>query len=72
MDRKPGEFFLGHVLGPDGKRTDANVMYDATDLTTHGVIVGADEAARPDSASPPSRKRCWRTSPCWSSTPRAT
>ncbi len=40
MERKPGEFYLGHVLDQQGERTDQVLAYDATDLTTHGVIVG--------------------------------
>ncbi|MCC6238234.1 MAG: DUF853 family protein [Dehalococcoidia bacterium] len=40
MERKPGEFYLGSVLDEKGERTDAVLSYDATDLTTHGVIVG--------------------------------
>jgi hypothetical protein len=34
-------FYLGGVIDPaTGKRTDQQVRYDPTDLTTHGVIVG--------------------------------
>ena len=40
MERKPGELYLGNVLDQQGERTDAVLAYDATDLTTHGVIVG--------------------------------
>ncbi len=37
---KLGSFFLGRVLAPDGSPTDAPLLYDAKDLTTHGVCVG--------------------------------
>ena len=39
MERKPGELYLGNLV-VDGQRTDEPLTYDATDLTTHGVIVG--------------------------------
>jgi len=37
---KLGTFFLGRVLAADGTPTDAPLLYDAKDLTTHGVCVG--------------------------------
>ena len=37
---KLGAFFLGRMLTPDGAPTDAPLLYDAKDLTTHGVCVG--------------------------------
>ncbi|MFI5321913.1 MAG: helicase HerA domain-containing protein, partial [Myxococcota bacterium] len=37
---KLGSFFLGRVLAADGSPTDAPLLYDAKDLTTHGVCVG--------------------------------
>jgi hypothetical protein len=34
-------FLLGHIIDPaTGERTGADVAYDPSDLTTHGVIVG--------------------------------
>ncbi|NNK92224.1 MAG: ATP-binding protein, partial [Acidimicrobiia bacterium] len=33
-------FFLGGAVDSAGERTDDNVQYDSSDLTTHGVIVG--------------------------------
>jgi hypothetical protein len=36
-----GAFYLGRTVDPaTGKRTDTPVLYDAKDLTTHGVIIG--------------------------------
>ena len=40
MEHKQGEFYLGHRIGAAGQREDTPLTYDATDLTTHGVIVG--------------------------------
>ena len=37
---KLGSFFLGRVLAADGAPTDAPLLYDAKDLTTHAVCVG--------------------------------
>jgi len=37
---KLGTFFLGRVLAADGSPTEAPLLYDAKDLTTHGVCVG--------------------------------
>ena len=37
---KLGQFYLGREVGPDGKPDDAPVLYDSSDLTTHGVCVG--------------------------------
>jgi len=37
---KLGTLFLGRVLAPDGTPTDAPLLYDAKDLTTHAVCVG--------------------------------
>ncbi len=34
------DFFLGGLLDEAGERTGANVAYDGSHLTTHGVIVG--------------------------------
>ncbi|MDX1447821.1 MAG: helicase HerA-like domain-containing protein, partial [Acidimicrobiia bacterium] len=34
-------FHLGALIDPEtGERTDRSLLYDAADLTTHGVIVG--------------------------------
>ena len=41
MDLEPGTFYLGGEIDPEsGERTDQALLYDAPDLTTHGVIVG--------------------------------
>ena len=41
MDVAPGTFYLGGEIDPkSGERTDQAFLYDAPDLTTHGVIVG--------------------------------
>jgi hypothetical protein len=41
VDPKPGSFYLGRFLNPaDGKPSEEALVYDAKDLTTHGVIVG--------------------------------
>jgi hypothetical protein len=37
---KLGVFYLGRVLAADGTPTDAPLLYEAKDLTTHGVCVG--------------------------------
>src|ERR687895_501808 len=38
---KLGLFYLGRQVDPDtGKTTDGPVLYDSSDLVTHGVIVG--------------------------------
>ncbi len=37
---KLGVFYLGRQAGPDAPRDPEPVLYDARDLTTHGVIVG--------------------------------
>ncbi|MBM4383236.1 MAG: ATP-binding protein [Deltaproteobacteria bacterium] len=37
---KLGSFYLGRVIGADGAPSDAPLLYDAKDLTTHGVCVG--------------------------------
>jgi hypothetical protein len=39
MDQKPGQLFLGALLDERGERGE-NLFYEASDLTTHGVIVG--------------------------------
>ena len=39
MDQKPGQLFLGALLDEGGERGE-NLFYEASDLTTHGVIVG--------------------------------
>lgn len=39
MDHKPGQLFLGGLLDEGGERGE-NLFYEASDLTTHGVIVG--------------------------------
>ncbi len=41
MEVEPGTFYLGGEIEPKtGERTDRPLLYDAPDLTTHGVIVG--------------------------------
>ena len=41
MDVEPGTFYLGGEIDPKtGERTEQVLLYDAPDLTTHGVIVG--------------------------------
>ena len=41
MDVAPGTFYLGGEIDPkSGERTGQALLYDAPDLTTHGVIVG--------------------------------
>ncbi len=41
MDVAPGTFYLGGEIDPKtGERTEQVLLYDAPDLTTHGVIVG--------------------------------
>ncbi len=36
-----GKFYLGKIFDPEqGKRTDAPLLYDPDDLTTHAVVVG--------------------------------
>jgi hypothetical protein len=37
---KLGVFYLGKLAGPDAPKDPEPVLYDAKDLTTHGVIVG--------------------------------
>lgn len=37
---KLGQFYLGREVGPDGKPTDDLLLYDSSNLTTHGVCVG--------------------------------
>ena len=39
MDQKPGQLFLGALLDERGERGE-RLLYEASDLTTHGVIVG--------------------------------
>ena len=39
MEQKPGQLFLGGLLDEGGERGE-NLFYEASDLTTHGVIVG--------------------------------
>ncbi|HKX75033.1 MAG TPA: DUF87 domain-containing protein [Acidimicrobiia bacterium] len=39
METKPGELYLGALLDPAGARGEL-LVYEAADLTTHGVIVG--------------------------------
>lgn len=39
MDQKRGQLFLGGLLDEGGERRE-NLFYEASDLTTHGVIVG--------------------------------
>ena len=40
MERQRGELYLGEEVDAQGERTGEHTLYDATDLTTHGVIVG--------------------------------
>ncbi len=41
VEQARGELFLGGIIDPaNGEKTNENVLYDAHDLTTHGVIVG--------------------------------
>ena len=41
VEQARGELFLGGIIDPaSGEKTNENVLYDAHDLTTHGVIVG--------------------------------
>lgn len=41
VEQASGELFLGGIIDPGtGDKTDENVLYQAHDLTTHGVIVG--------------------------------
>ena len=35
-----GAFYLGRLVGDDGRVTDAPLLYDSRDLTTHAVCVG--------------------------------
>jgi hypothetical protein len=37
---KLGAFYLGRVVGEDGRVSDAPLLYDSRDLTTHAVCVG--------------------------------
>ena len=37
---KLGVFYLGRLAGPEAPNDPEPVLYDARDLTTHGVIVG--------------------------------
>ncbi|MFM8718151.1 MAG: helicase HerA domain-containing protein, partial [Chthoniobacterales bacterium] len=37
---KLGQFYLGREVGPDNKPTDDLLLYDSSNLTTHGVCVG--------------------------------
>src|SRR5882672_12250190 len=37
---KLGVFYLGKLAGSDAPKDPEPVLYDAKDLTTHGVIVG--------------------------------
>jgi hypothetical protein len=37
---KLGQFYLGREVGPDGKPTEDLLLYDSSNLTTHGVCVG--------------------------------
>lgn len=37
---KLGQFYLGREVAPDGKPSDIPLLYDSSDLTTHGVCVG--------------------------------
>lgn len=37
---KLGQFYLGREVTPDGKPSDIPLLYDSSDLTTHGVCVG--------------------------------
>ena len=38
---QPGEMFLGGVIDPvSGQRMQRDIIYDARNLTTHGIIVG--------------------------------
>jgi hypothetical protein len=37
---KLGQFYLGREVAPDGQLTDDLVLYDSSNLTTHGVCVG--------------------------------
>jgi hypothetical protein len=37
---KLGLFYLGREKGPDGRATDTPLLYDSSNLTTHGVCVG--------------------------------
>lgn len=41
VEQARGELFLGGIIDPtSNEKTGENVLYDAHDLTTHGVIVG--------------------------------
>ncbi|MGE3413646.1 MAG: DUF87 domain-containing protein [Dehalococcoidia bacterium] len=40
MERERGTLYLGHVLDGQGQRTGEALSYDASDFTTHGVILG--------------------------------
>ena len=37
---KLGQFYLGREVTPDGRPTDDLLLYDSSNLTTHGVCVG--------------------------------
>jgi hypothetical protein len=37
---KLGQFYLGREVAPDGQLTEDLVLYDSSNLTTHGVCVG--------------------------------
>lgn len=37
---KLGQFYLGREVDPDGKPSNTPLLYDSSDLTTHGVCVG--------------------------------
>ena len=39
METKPGQLYLGALIDESGERGE-ELLYDASDLTTHGVIVG--------------------------------
>ena len=36
----PHKFFLGRLVGPDGKETGESLLYKPEDLNTHCVITG--------------------------------
>lgn len=41
VEQARGELFLGGIIDPtSGEKTNENVLYEAHDLTTHGIIVG--------------------------------
>lgn len=61
MEREQGSFYLGHQLEA-GERTDP-LLYDSSDLTTHGVIVGMTGSGKTGLGVVLLRKRSSRASP---------